>query len=149
MIRWRTLALDLLCDMVGGILYAVGIYTFAKMANFAPGGLSGLALLMNYLWDLPIGLTTMAMNIPLVVLSYRFVGKKFLIKTMRSMAVCTIFWIWCFLTFQPMTAVPSWLPSIPACFWAPAWPSSICGALLPGERTFSLCPSRFCGPICP
>ena len=47
MIRWRTLALDLLCDMVGGILYAVGIYTFAKMANFAPGGLSGLALLMN------------------------------------------------------------------------------------------------------
>ena len=54
MIRWRTLALDLLCDMVGGILYAVGIYTFAKMANFAPGGLSGLALLMNYLWDLPI-----------------------------------------------------------------------------------------------
>ncbi len=30
MIRWRTLALDLLCDMVGGILYAVGIYTFAK-----------------------------------------------------------------------------------------------------------------------
>ena len=91
MIRWRTLALDLLCDMVGGILYAVGIYTFAKMANFAPGGLSGLALLMNYLWDLPIGLTTMAMNIPLVVLSYRFVGKKFLIKTMRSMAVCTIF----------------------------------------------------------
>ena len=72
MIRWRTLALDLLCDMVGGILYAVGIYTFAKMANFAPGGLSGLALLMNYLWDLPIGLTTMAMNIPLVVLANEY-----------------------------------------------------------------------------
>ena len=106
MIRWRTLALDLLCDMVGGILYAVGIYTFAKMANFAPGGLSGLALLMNYLWDLPIGLTTMAMNIPLVVLSYRFVGKKFLIKTMRSMAVCTIFLDLVFPHFPAYDGIP-------------------------------------------
>ena len=30
MIRWRTLALDLLCDMVGGILYAVASIPLPK-----------------------------------------------------------------------------------------------------------------------
>ena len=31
--------LDLLADIVGSFLYAIGVYTFAKMANFALGGL--------------------------------------------------------------------------------------------------------------
>ena len=46
----KNVVMDLLCDIGGSVLYSVGIYTFAKMANFAPGGLSGLALIINYLW---------------------------------------------------------------------------------------------------
>ena len=61
------------------------------MANFAPGGISGLALMGNYLWGFPIGITTLLLNIPLVFISYRFVGKKFLIKTARTMIFCTVF----------------------------------------------------------
>ena len=38
----KTLMIDILCDIVGGILYAMGIYTFAKTADFAPGGISGI-----------------------------------------------------------------------------------------------------------
>ena len=62
----KTLMIDILCDIVGGILYAMGIYTFAKTADFAPGGISGLALIMNYLWGLPIGTMTLILNIPLI-----------------------------------------------------------------------------------
>lgn len=83
--------LDLLCDLAGSFFYATGIYIFARAANFAPGGVSGLALIINYLWGLPIGFMTLILNVPLVLISYRFVGKKFLLKTMRSMIVCTIF----------------------------------------------------------
>lgn len=89
--RVKDIALDLLFDLVGSVFYAVGIYTFAKMANFAPGGLSGLALIMNYLWGLPIGIMTLAFNIPFVILSYKIVGKRFLFKTARTMVFCTIF----------------------------------------------------------
>lgn len=89
--RVKDIALDLLFDLVGSVFYAVGIYTFAKMANFAPGGLSGLALIMNYLWGLPIGIMTLALNIPFVILSYKIVGKRFLFKTARTMVFCTIF----------------------------------------------------------
>lgn len=87
----KNFIMDLLFDIAGSILYSIGIYTFAKMANFAPGGISGLALMGNYLWGLPIGITTLLLNIPLVFISYRFVGKKFLIKTARTMIFCTVF----------------------------------------------------------
>lgn len=83
--------LDLLFELAGSFFYATGIYIFAKAANFAPGGISGLALIMNYLWGLPIGFVTLMLNIPLFIISYRFVGKKFLLKTVRSMVLYTIF----------------------------------------------------------
>lgn len=86
-----TLIVDLLYDIVGGILYAVGIYTFAKTADFALGGLSGLALIANYLWGLPIGVTTLALNIPFILVSYQVVGKLFLLRTMKTMLFCTFF----------------------------------------------------------
>lgn len=83
--------MDLLCDLIGSLLYAMGLYTFAKMADFAPGGVSGLALIANYLWDLPIGIMILVINIPLVLISYKVVGKEFLKKTARSMIISTIF----------------------------------------------------------
>ena len=54
----QTLVTDQLYNLVAGFLYALSICYFAKGADFAPGGLSGLALLGNYLWGFPIGITT-------------------------------------------------------------------------------------------
>ena len=82
---------DLIYDIAGSILYAAGIYTFARDAQFAPGGLSGLALILNHLFGLPVGITNLVLNVPLAVISYRIVGREFLVRTARSMAVSTIF----------------------------------------------------------
>lgn len=49
----QTLVTDQLYNLVAGFLYALSICYFAKGADFAPGGLSGLALLGNYLWGSP------------------------------------------------------------------------------------------------
>lgn len=87
----RNIVLDLLYDIIGSFFYAVGIYTFAKMANFAPGGLTGLALIMNYLWKFPIGITTIVLNIPFMLVSGRILGKNFLLKSIKTMCFCTIF----------------------------------------------------------
>ncbi|MBO5461236.1 MAG: YitT family protein [Ruminococcus sp.] len=85
---------DTAYDVVGSILYAIAVYTFAKEADFAPGGISGLALLANHLWDFPIGMATLIMNVPLIILSYKLVGKRFLIKTAKTMVISTIFVDW-------------------------------------------------------
>ncbi|MGN0243230.1 MAG: YitT family protein [Lachnospiraceae bacterium] len=83
--------LDLLYDIIGSLLYSIGIYTFAKLHHFALGGISGLSLIANYLWNAPIGTMTLLLNIPLVFISYRIVGRRFLLKTARSMLFNTIF----------------------------------------------------------
>ena len=91
-LRLKNCCIDTLYDIAGSILFAVGIYTFAKSADFAPGGVSGLALIINYLWPvLPIGAVTLALNVPIVLLSYQVVGKTFLIKSFRTMLISTFF----------------------------------------------------------
>lgn len=89
--RLKKIAANILFDIIGGFFYSTGIYIFAKNSGFAPGGLSGLALIINHLWRLPIGLTTLILNIPLIIFSFKFLGKSFLIKSVRSMIICNIF----------------------------------------------------------
>ena len=87
----RILVMDLLYDIIGSIFYAIGLYTFARMAEFAPGGLSGLALIMNHLWGLPIGITTLVLNIPIILVSCRILGRMFFLKSLKTMVVSTLF----------------------------------------------------------
>lgn len=86
----RDLLLDLASDIIGSILYSIGIYSFARAAGFAPGGLSGLALIINHLWDLPIGTVSLVLNIPLILISYRIVGKRFMARSIRSIVISTL-----------------------------------------------------------
>lgn len=82
---------DFLYNIAGSILYAAGIDTFAGAAGFAPGGVSGLALILNHLWGLPVGIMTLVLNVPLVLISYKAVGEKFLLKTAVTMLISTFF----------------------------------------------------------
>ena len=99
-------AYDLAADLAGGVCYAVGMYVFAMHADFAPGGVSGLALLLNRLLGLPVGLGTLLLNLPLFALSYRFVGRRFLARTLRSTVICVLFLDVVFPRFPAYTGEP-------------------------------------------
>lgn len=86
----KNLSLDLLYDLVGSLLFALGIDCFVNPANLAPGGMSGVAILLNYLWNLPIGMMTFVLNIPLLILSYMFLGKSLTFKTVKSLVISSI-----------------------------------------------------------
>ena len=87
----KTVIWDLIYDVAGSILYAAGIYTFAGNAGFAPGGVSGLALILNHLFGLPVGTVTLLFNIPLVAVSYKAVGRQLLIKSAKTMVISSLF----------------------------------------------------------
>lgn len=88
--KWKKLAKDLLLDVVGGMLIAVGIYNFAAKAEFPMTGFSGIALIFYHLFGIPIGTMTILLNIPLVFICYKLLGKKFLIRSMRTMIVSSV-----------------------------------------------------------
>ena len=60
---WKTLGTDIIYDILGGALYSLGIYTFAVNAHFAPVGTSGLAVILNYLFSFPIGITGLLLDV--------------------------------------------------------------------------------------
>ncbi|MEG0019290.1 MAG: YitT family protein [Oscillospiraceae bacterium] len=83
----KSFAIDILCDFTGSLCYTIAIYSFIRSAGFATGGVSGLALVINYLTKLPVGMVTLALNIPVIAISYSVLGKKFLIKSLKTMVI--------------------------------------------------------------
>ena len=53
----------------------------------APGGVSGIATLVNYVTDLPIGLVNFCINVPLVIIGFIDLGKAFTAKTFKSVII--------------------------------------------------------------
>lgn len=88
---YAAVSADIFYNIAGSIFYAAGIYTFAGNAGFAPGGVSGLALILNHLWGFPVGTMTLLFNIPLIIISYRSVGRQLLMKSAVTMLFATVF----------------------------------------------------------
>lgn len=105
-ISGKELMVDLGYDVVGSILYAAGIYTFASSAHFAPGGFSGIALILNYFFSLPIGIITVVLNIPVILVAYKVLGKVFLLKSVKTMIISAIFMDSVFPLFPVYTGEP-------------------------------------------
>jgi uncharacterized membrane-anchored protein YitT (DUF2179 family) len=68
---------------VGGLGLAVNLNLFLAPANIAPGGVSGAAIILNELTAWPIGLIMLLLNIPLIALGFRHLGRfRFLFSTL-------------------------------------------------------------------
>lgn len=77
-------------DLIGSILIGISLAIFAKNADFAPGGVNGLALISNYLFNLPIGAVVLAINVPIIILTYKYLGKKFLLRSIKTMIISAL-----------------------------------------------------------
>ena len=88
----KIFAVDTVYDIIGSILYAVGYYTFASNANFAPGGVGGIAIIINhYLPWAPLFLCQNIINIPIAIICYKLLGRKFFLKSVKTMLFMWIF----------------------------------------------------------
>jgi len=81
------MAANLFFELVGCIVYAVGVHCFTAPNHIAPGGVTGLATLANYMWQVPIGLITMLINLPLLLMAWKFLGRSFTIRTFVTVAM--------------------------------------------------------------
>lgn len=67
---------------VGCFFYAVSINYFFISNHLAEGGVAGICLILFYLFKLPVGIMYFVINIPLLIMGWRLVGKDFLFKTL-------------------------------------------------------------------
>ena len=71
--------------IVGCIFMGVGINMFFKPYTIAPGGLSGLSVVISKLTGLSVSAIMLGIGIPLLLFSIKILGKKDAIKTFVGM----------------------------------------------------------------
>lgn len=87
----KKIALIVLYDLIASFLLGVSIVIFAVKANFAPGGVSGIAVILNYLFDWPIGLVTVLINVPIILATFKKLGAAFFLCSVKSVLINAFF----------------------------------------------------------
>ena len=88
----KTIAMDLLVDLIAGIAFGISVNVFTAPNHIAPGGVTGFATLMNYIFGVPIGLMSFCINVPLLLIGVRVLGKEFFFRTLKSVVIIN-FWV--------------------------------------------------------
>ena len=86
----KKLSADLLFDVLGGILIAIGTYNFAAMASFPMAGINGIALIFYHLFGLPIGRVALVLNIPIAVCCFKILGRRFFLRSVRTIIITSL-----------------------------------------------------------
>jgi len=80
-----TLQIILGCAIMG-LSYSM----FLIPHHFVPGGVSGLAIIINYFIKLPVGAMIIVLNIPIFVFGLRTMGKKYVLKSLAGMLISSV-----------------------------------------------------------
>ena len=86
----KDLLLDGVFFLIGSVLFAISVNVFTAPNDIAPGGLTGAATLVNYLWGTPIGVGIIVMNIPIFLWGVLEVGFRFILKTAVATVVSSL-----------------------------------------------------------
>ena len=78
-------------NIIFGCLIAASAYPmFMTPHNIAPGGLTGVAIILNYLFGVPVGTTSLLLCIPLFILGWRTVSAKFALRSLGATVLFSV-----------------------------------------------------------
>lgn len=88
--KTKTLLVDILFDFMAGIIFGTCVNFFTAPNHIAPGGITGVATLINYVFHVPIGTMSFLLNVPLMIVAFKFLGTRFSFRTMKSMTIISL-----------------------------------------------------------
>lgn len=77
--------------LIGILILAIAINLLFLPNNLSTGGASGIALVIYYLYKVPVGLTVIIINIPLFIIALKNIGWKFCSKAIIGTVLLSIF----------------------------------------------------------
>ena len=83
--------INLLGVAIGSFIYACGISLFLDPNNLAPGGASGLAIVLNRICNIETGTLYFIINVPIMVIGLWKYGVRFIASTFFSILLNSIF----------------------------------------------------------
>lgn len=85
--RW---AIDILVIIVGAAVYSLGVHCFISPNNIAPGGVTGIAIIVSELVGVQVGTLILLLNVPLIIAGFFLLNKATMVKTLISVAAITV-----------------------------------------------------------
>ncbi|MGE5741805.1 MAG: YitT family protein [Candidatus Aminicenantes bacterium RBG_16_66_30] len=85
--KTKNALLILLGCIITGLAYAL----FLIPHHFVPGGVSGIAIILNYFAALPVGALIIVLNVPVFLLGLKTMGKKYVLNSLAGMVVSSVF----------------------------------------------------------
>ena len=76
---------------IGSLLYAVAVSLFLDPNSIAPGGVTGLSIILNRLTNISTGSLIFLINIPILAIGTWKFGIKFIVSSFYSIAMVSIF----------------------------------------------------------
>lgn len=89
--KWYKVIYSYILIGIGSLFLAIGLIYFLAPNTIAPGGVTGFAVVIETIINVPIYITNLVINIPLFILGFRILGKDTAIKTLFSTVVLSIF----------------------------------------------------------
>lgn len=91
---------------LGCVIYSLGVALFLDANNIAAGGVTGIAIVLNFLTGFDTGLLILIINVPLFVLGFFFFGKYFTLSTIFSTVLSSLLielWNYTLAAYIPFT----------------------------------------------
>lgn len=82
---------DLILIIIGSLFLAIGTDLFLLPNQLSSGGFSGIATIIYYLLDFPIGTAIILLNLPLFIIALFKLGRKFFIKAIIGTSLLSLF----------------------------------------------------------
>ena len=83
-INWKKIkhfSLEIIETMIGAFIMAIATSLFLLPNQLSSGGFSGIATILYYFFEIPMGTTILFLNIPLFLFAAYKLGKEFIIKS--------------------------------------------------------------------
>ena len=76
--------------IIGATIVSASINTLIIPNQIADGGVTGIAIILHYLFQWPVSWAVLLLNVPLFLLGLRLVGRKFLIFSVAGVGVLSV-----------------------------------------------------------
>ena len=87
----KRLFIEILGTIVGAFIMAVSVSLFLLPNKLSSGGISGVATIIYYLFNIPMGISIIIINIPLFLMSILKIGKNFFVKSLIGTVSLSVF----------------------------------------------------------
>lgn len=87
-LRWIR---DIIVIIIGSAVYSLGVHIFISPNSIAPGGVTGIAVIIAEFTPIKVGTLILLLNVPLIIAGFIKLNKSTMVKTLIAVGLISVF----------------------------------------------------------